>query len=66
MSEFEFLDRMFNRLREARGFQHERERGPGSAQKTTARQDAWKVATVMIEYSIRDYLALRGDNKEPK
>lgn len=60
MDEYEFLRRMFHRLREAEGFEAD-----ARQKKQGAREDAWDVAAVMIRQSIKDYLEMRGREAKP-
>lgn len=54
MNEFDFLRRMYRRLGEAEGFAADAKR---KAQEQ--RGDAWQVAALSIQCSIKDYLCMR-------
>ena len=64
MSEVDFLRRMYQRLGEAQGFAAD-----AKHKKQTQRGDAWEVAALSIECSVKDYLHMRAAitaAKEPK
>ncbi len=62
MSEFDFLRKMYHRLSEAEGFAAD-----AKHKKQTQRAEAWEVAALSIECSVKDYLHMRaaiGRNRE--
>lgn len=61
MSEFEFLDKAFHRLREARGLRyHDEQRiAANHTGKKPAPCSAFETAELMIRGTIEDYLKLR-------
>lgn len=63
MDEFEFLRKMYARLSEARSLQaHDEKRlqPVKVGRKEVVPHSAFETAALMVEYSIRDYLALKA------
>ena len=57
MDEFEFLDKQFRRLTEARGLRHHDEKILKKG------HSAFETAELMVEGCIRDYLELKKEKK---
>jgi hypothetical protein len=63
MTEFEFLDKQFRRLSEARGLRHKDEQSiPVDKKGKRVAFSAYEAAELMIAGSICDYLKLRAED----